>query len=310
MEITVSENDVFAEIVEGGSDMDVPESESEVVEDGEELENSEESGDSDSSVSDNSTPGDGGGSGGNAEPVTPAPAGGDGQSPQESKTEEKLDSVLESLDLMKQQDNDNPVLADFTDTLKDLIVVLSPNPSEPETPVMVFPALPDGYQDYRYPINVQIEVLPKGSDYSMGMGFSCTMPNQFADEIADLTSQVESGVYDMARVQYVYETDENGNTNVLVYDYEHVVSPDVPETPDEPTETEKTVLELLESVTVEVQAIRENDVSYREEMLLLQQEMKVLQTQSLASSIALGMCIFFGAGYVVANGFWSRMKVG
>ena len=310
MEITVSENDVFAEIVDGESGMDVPESESEVVEDGEELENLEEGGGGDPSVSDNSTSGDGGGSGGNAEPVTPAPAGGDGQGSPESRTEEKLDSVLESLDLMKQQDNDNPVLADFTDTLKDLIVVLSPNPSEPETPVMVFPALPDGYQDYRYPIDVQIEVRPKGSDYSMGMGLACTMPNQFADEIADLTSQVESGVYDMARVQYVYETGNDGKTNVLVYDYEHVVSPDEPETPDEPTETEKTVLELLESVTVEVQSIRENDIVYRDEMLLLQQEIKVLQTQSLASSIALGMCIFLGVGYMVANGFWSRMKVG
>lgn len=325
MEITVNENDVVVSFDESedipggipgeetGSPSAGNESGGVLPDDGESVPGGEsETPGGDSSVSDNTTPGSDGGSGGNAEPVTPAPSEtpGGGETSGGDETAEKLDSVLESLDLMKQKAGEESPVSELTDALKELIVVMSPGTTEPETPVLALPVLPDGYQDYRYPIEVQVEVQEKGAQYSMCMGFCCTQPSQFADEVADLTSKVESGEYLMARIQYVYATGDDGKANVLVYDYEHVVTPEEPETPDEPTETEKTTVELLEAINTELQAIRENDIAYREETLLLQKEVKVLQTQSLASSIALGMCVFLGVGYMVGHGFWSRMKVG
>lgn len=239
------------------------------------------------------------------EPSTETPVNGD--TGKENGTE-KLDEVIAHLDIIKQQSEQESPLPEFTDTLKELIRVMSPNPAEEETPVIMLPSLPDGYQDYRYPIEVQIEVRPKGSDYSMGMGLSCTMPNQFADEIADLTTQVESGIYDMARVQYVYETGDDGKTNVLVYDYEHVVSPEQPEEKDEPAETDLTALELLETISEDLQTISENTLEYQNEQREHWQEMKEVQLIQTAGVWITALGIFAVMGFMAMAELFRKWK--
>lgn len=250
----------------------------------------------------------------------PSPAPQPGQEEEKPKPEEpaaetggengteKLDEVIAQLDIIKQQSGQESPLPEFTDTLKELIRVMSPNPAEEETPVIMLPSLPDGYQDYRYPIEVQIEVRPKGSDYSMGMGLSCTMPNQFADEIADLTTQVESGIYDMARVQYVYETGDDGKTNVLVYDYEHVVSPEQPEEKDEPAETDLTALELLETISADLQSISDNTVAYQTEQREYWQDIKDLQQMQTAGVLIVAVGIFIMAGILSMAELFRKWK--
>ena len=55
---------------------------------------------------------------------------------------------------------------------------------------------------------------------------------------------------------------------------------------------------------------RENDITYREETLLLQQESRELYTQLVASNVVLGLIFTVVLGYTVGHGFWQRMKVG
>lgn len=239
------------------------------------------------------------------EPTTEIPADGD---PEKESGTEKLDEVLSQLDIIKQQSGQESPIPEFTDTLKELITVLSPKPADEETPVTMIPTLPDGYQDYRYPIEVQIEVQEKGAQYSMCMGFSCTQPSLFADEIADLTSQVESGKYIMARVQYVYETGDDGQANVLVYDYEHIVTPVQPEEPDEPTETEQTTLEVLQAISEDLQTISENTLEYQNEQREHWQEMKEVQLIQTAGIWITALGIFAVMGFMAMAELFRKWK--
>lgn len=239
------------------------------------------------------------------DPSTETPSDGD---PGKESSTEKLDEVLSQLDIIKQQSGQESPIPEFTDTLKELITVLSPNPADEETPVTMIPTLPDGYQDYRYPINVQIEVQEKGAQYSMCMGFGCTQPSLFADEIADLTSQVESGKYIMARVQYVYETGDDGQANVLVYDYEHIVTPVQPEEPDEPTETEQTTLEVLQAISEDLQTISENTLEYQNEQREHWQEMKEVQLIQTAGIWITALGIFAVMGFMAMAELFRKWK--
>lgn len=239
------------------------------------------------------------------EPVTETPAEGDAG--KESGTE-KLDEVLTQLDIIKQQSGQESPIPEFTDTLKELISVLSAKPADEETFVTMIPTLPEGYQDYRYPIEVQIEVQEKGAQYSMCMGFCCTQPSLFADEIADLTSQVESGRYIMARVQYVYETGDDGQTNVLVYDYEHIVTPVQPEEPDEPTETEQTTLEVLQAISEDLQTLSDNTLEYRNEQREYWQEMKEVQLIQTAGIWIVAIGVFAIVGFLSIAELFRKWK--
>lgn len=239
------------------------------------------------------------------ESVTETPAEGDAG--KESGTE-KLDEVLSQLDIIKQQSGQESPIPEFTDTLKELISVLSAKPADEETFVTMIPTLPEGYQDYRYPIEVQIEVQEKGAQYSMCMGFGCTQPSLFADEIADLTSQVESGRYIMARVQYVYETGDDGQTNVLVYDYEHIVTPVQPEEPDEPTETEQTTLEVLQAISEDLQTLSDNTLEYRNEQREYWQEMKEVQLIQTAGIWIVAIGVFAIVGFLSIAELFRKWK--
>lgn len=301
---TLSDNTVSdGEIVEGVENGENPE-ENEETESGDSPE--DESVDTDDGeASNNLPPATGGGSGDNGQAVTSgdspdAETGGGGS---ESETSEKLDEVLEQLEIVKQSGGgENQAFTDFAESFDDLVKLLSAKVDEPVISVSAYPVLPEKYQDFSYPITVQFEVLEAGDSYSMFMNFSCSRASLFADEIASYTAELDSGKYDFVCTQYVWDKD-----NVLVYDYEHAVIEDEKE---EPTETELTEIELLESINTELQAIRENEILHHEEIKQLLGEQAAVSGGIYSAVIGVGFATFLGVGFTIANNFWSRMKVG
>lgn len=258
----------------------------------------------DGSNSDSPSPSVGGGSGGNDQAVT------SGGSPDtetdsggsESETSDKLDEVLEKLEIVKQGGGEDQAFSDFAESLDGLVRLLSAKVEESEIIISVYPVLPEKYQDFSYPITVQFEVLESGSSYSMYTNFCCSSPSLLADQIASYTSEIDSGKLNLVCTQYVWDKDD-----ALVYDYEHAV---IEEENDEPSETELTEIELLESINTELQAIRENEIAHYEEIKQMLSEQIGVSGYLYGSIVAVGFAVFLGVGFAIANNFWSRMKVG
>lgn len=259
----------------------------------------------DGSISDNSPPATVGGSGGNDQTVTPGDSSDaeTGVGGSESETSEKLEEVLNQLEIMKQSGGgENQSFSDFAESFDDLVRLLSANIEEPVISISSYPVLPENYQDFCYPVTVQFELLESGSSYSMIINFSFSRASLFADQISSYTAELDSGKYDFVCTQYVWDRDD-----LLVYDYEHAV---IENTPADPTETELTEIELLESINTELQAIRENEIEHHDETKQLLAEQTAVSGYIYGAIISVGFAIFLGVGFTIANNFWSRMKVG
>lgn len=226
-----------------------------------------------------------------------------------------LDSVLVQLDGISKEVSDRESVVQLADSLKDLVDVMKlEREEECEQAVASLPTatLPSGYEAYHYPVTATYYLYTDVASTYTSSVVQHDTAGDFEAVFNQYRQSVEDGTLAGYCVRYVYEiTEVDGVSQYnLVYDSEKPVSGELPEEPEEPTDTEVAVLETLESINTELQAIRENDIVYREETLLLQQESRELYIQLVASNVVIGLILVVVLGYAVGHGFWQRMKVG
>lgn len=247
------------------------------------------------------------------ETETPGATGNEEKQPEKEQPQEeageKLDEVLAQLDIMQQEPGTDQMMQEFTTTLSDLVHLLSPNIEESSTPINVYPELPEGYQDYNYPINVQLELLQAGSTYSMTSGLYCSKATDFADGVASYISDIDSGKYELVCVQYVWETGDDGKTDDLVFDYEHIVIPsEETEEPEEPTETALNTVELLEDISKQLEGISANSIAYQEQQLEYYQTLQEIQTVQASGILAVAIGTFTMLGFLTIKELFDKWR--
>lgn len=273
------------------------------VEDGgsdSEASGSDSSGDSEISV-------DGGGS---ADPVEDhEDSSGDVSEESDAEVLKVLESVNEKLDASPDYDG-------LVDSLRSLVDIMSVQAlSEPDAPSIPL----SGYEDYSYPVDVVYRVFVTAQNSETEAPFTYDSPEMFEDGYTLICNSVDAGNFAYFSIRTV--TDCNGT---VVYNADAVTEPEEPDNPEEPDTFKEDVLaslaflhEDLASVHEDLQSVSMNDLEYREETLLLQQqyldlekESRELHYQMLASNIAIGFAVLLTLGYIVAHGFFQRMKVG
>lgn len=250
------------------------------------------------------------------ETETPEAAGNEAEQPEEEQPQgeagEKLDKVLEQLDIMQQESGTDQTMQEFTTTLSDLVQLLSANIEEPSTLISVYPELPEGYQDYNYPINVQLELLQTGSTYSMTGGLYCSKATDFADSVASYISEIDSGKYELVCVQYVWETGDDGKTDDLVFDYEHIVIPseetEETEETEEPTETALNTVELLENINRQLEDLSANSIAYQEQQGESWQKLQEIQIIQASGIWAVAIGTFALLGFLAIKELFDKWR--
>lgn len=257
------------------------------------------------SPGDSETPSDGGET---ADPVEDhEDSSGDVPGESDAEVLKVLESVNEKLDASPDYDS-------LVDSLRSLVDVMSVQAlSETDAPGIPL----NGYEDYSYPVDVVYRVFVTAQNSETEATFTYDSPEMFDDGYALICDSVDSGNFAYFSIRTV--TDCNG---AVVYNADAVTEP---EDPDEDSDTFKEDVlaslallhEDLASVHGDLQSVSMNDLEYREETLLLQQqyldlekESRELHYQMLASNIAIGFAVLLTLGYIVAHGFFQRMKVG
>ena len=88
--------------------------------------------------------------------------------------------------------------------------------------------------------------------------------------------------------------------------------------PEEPVEDlTPAILEALQSIDsrleimgADLSTVSENSTAYYNDMRIMQEQNNALQFHLLVTSIGLGFTVFLLLGYIIAHGFWQRMKAG
>ena len=170
----------------------------------------------------------------------------------------------------------------------------------------------DGWRDWEYPVRMEYSVYPWGAGYWMDHTETFDTPDALLaryNEILDLCQ--DGGTLKDFYVRYIVENP--GSDERIVFDYEAVAP-----APEEPAEDlTPAVLEVLQSIDsrleimgADLSTVSENSMADYDDMRIMQEQNNVLQFHLLVTSIGLGFTVFLLLGYIIAHGFWQRMRVG
>ena len=170
----------------------------------------------------------------------------------------------------------------------------------------------DGWRDWEYPVRMEYSVYPWGAGYWMDQAENFDSPDALLaryNEILDLCQ--DGGTLKDFYVRYIVENP--GSDERIVFDYEAVAP-----APEEPAEDlTPAVLEVLQSIDSRLEimgedlsTVSENSIAYYNDMRIMQEQNNILQFHLLVTSIGLGFTVFLLLGYIIAHGFWQRMKAG
>lgn len=171
------------------------------------------------------------------------------------------------------------------------------------------PSIPlTGYEAYAYPVDVLYRIFVTAQNTEVEQAFTYDSPEHFEDGYALICNAVDSGDFGYFSIRTV--TDADGET---VYHADAATDPGE----GEEDSFQEDVLSSLALLHEDLQSISMNDLGYREETLALQQEYtdlmkesRELHYQTLACTVAIGFSVLLTLGYLVAHGFFQRMKVG
>lgn len=222
--------------------------------------------------------------------------------------------VLKALESVSEKLDDNSDVESLTASVRSLVDVMSVQ----ATALSESPGIPiSGYADFDYPIAVEYKIFPTSLGSETSHSESYDTPEDFENGYEYMQNSVRANTLAWFSIRTITDCDD-----VVVYDStvtETETPEEIPEeTPEETPDTFKEdVLTALESVNENLQSISMNDLDYRQETLQLQQqyldlqkENRELHYQMLACNIAIGFSILLTLGYMVAHGFFQRMKVG
>ncbi len=170
----------------------------------------------------------------------------------------------------------------------------------------------DGWRDWEYPVRMEYSVYPWGAGYWMDHTETFDSPDALLaryNEILDLCQ--DGGTLKDFYVRYIVENP--GSDERIVFDYE-AVNP-VPEDPVD--DISPAMLEVLQSIDsrleimgADLSTVSENSIAYYDDMRIMQEQNNTLQFHLFVTSIGLGFTVFLLLGYIIAHGFWQRMKAG
>lgn len=219
--------------------------------------------------------------------------------------------VLKALESVSDKLDDNSDVESLTASVRSLVDVISTQ----ATALSESPGIPiSGYTDYDYPITVEYGIFPTSLGAETGHSESYDSPEDFENGYEYMQNSVKANTLAWFSIRTITDCDD-----VVVYD-STVTKEEIPEeTPEEetPDTFKEDVLTALASVNENLQSISMNDLDYRQETLQLQKqyldlekENRELYYQMLACNIAIGFSLLLTLGYMVAHGFFQRMKVG
>lgn len=222
--------------------------------------------------------------------------------------------VLEALETVSAKLDDNSDVETLAESVRSLVDVMSVQAAalaEEEAPGIPI----SGYADYSYPIQVEYGIFPTSQGSETGYSESYDTAEDFENGYTYMKESVDNGSLAWFSIRSV--TDSSGT---VVYDStvteEETAQEQSPEE-ETPDTFREDVLASLAAVNENLQSVSMNDLEYRQETLLLQQQYIELEKESrelhyhmLACNIAIGFSILLTLGYMVAHGFFQRMKVG
>lgn len=219
--------------------------------------------------------------------------------------------VLDALESVSEKLDDNSDVESLAASVRSLVDVMSVQ----ATALSESPGIPiSGYADFGYPIVVEYKIFPTSLGSETWHSESYDTPVDFENGYKYMQNSVNANTLAWFSIRTITDCD-----NVVVYD-STVTETETPEkTPEEtlPDAFKEDVLVSLETINDNLQSISMNDLGYRQETLQLQQqyldlekENHELHYQMLACNIAIGFSILLTLGYMVAHGFFQRMKVG
>lgn len=229
-----------------------------------------------------------------------------------------VDAVQAILDDLRanlcEKDSDVDSLVESVRSLVDVMSIDSTR----STPGYVYvpPEIPiEGYKGWDYPITVDYLISIVGYGDPLPQSNTYDEHEQFLEDFQDLAWNCYKGdVFTEFIINKVWDAN-----NKKLYDSQGMEESDPEEpTPEEPLEDlTSAMLDALQSMDARLESLyaglstlSENTISYQEDALILQEQNNTLQFHLLVASMALGFTLFLVLGYIIAHGFWQRMRSG
>lgn len=271
-------------------------------------------------------------------PGTPSPSGGVDTLPDPSASEQFMNSVLGSLDVIGGKLDSDPSLDNLSDSLRSLVDLMTLQAEEEarktEEAEYVPASIPlADYDSYAYPVSVAYLLYPSGLGSETDTVETYATAEDFQNGYTAMRNSMQDGalswfsilsvddcsgerVYDAATL---LSAEEEG----LTEDEELIEDEELTED-EEPDTFREDVLAALDALHEDLQTVSGNDLGYydgslslgqsvldlQEQCLELQQENMQLSYHMLACDIGFGFVLLLALGYIIMSGFFKRMKAG
>lgn len=271
---------------------------------------------------------------GNSQETTgiPSPSGGGDALPDPSASEQFMQSVLGSLDVIGGKLDSDPSLDNLSDSLRSLVDLMELQAEEEARKAEEAEGAPASvpladYGTYAYPVSVAYRLYPSGLGSETDTVETYATAGDFQNGYAAMRSSLQDGALSWFSILSV--DDCNGER---VYDAGALLNAEVEELPEdegltedeEPDTFREDVLTALDTLHEDLQTVSGNDLDYydnslnleqsvlelQEQCLELQQENLQLSYHMLACDIGFGFVLLLALGYTIMSGFFKRMKAG
>lgn len=265
-------------------------------------------------------------------PGIPSPSGGSDTLPDPSASEQFMNSVLGSLDVIGGKLDSDPSLDSLSESLRSLVDIMTLQVEEEARKAEEAEDVPASipladYESYAYPVSVAYRLYPSGLGSETDSVETYATAEDFQNGYAVMKSSMQDGTLSWFSILSV--DDCNGER---VYDAATLLSAEGEELPEdegltedeEPDTFREDVLAALDTLHEDLQTVSGNDLGYYDDSLTLEQSVLDLQEQCLelqqenlqlsyhmlACDIGFGFVLLLALGYTIMSGFFKRMKAG
>lgn len=265
-------------------------------------------------------------------PVIPSPSGGSDTLPDTSSSEQFMNSVLGSLDVIGSKLDSDPSLDILSDSLRSLVDLMTLQVEDAARKAVEAEDVPASvpladYEAYAYPVSVAYRLYPSGLASETDTVETYAAAEDFQNGYIAMRNSMQDGTLSWFSILSVDDCNgERVHDAAALLSMEDEELPEDGELPEdeEPDTFQEDILAVLDTLHEDLQTVSGNDLDFYDDSLTLEQSVLDLQEQCLelqqenlqlsyhmlACDIGFGFVLLLALGYTIMSGFFKRMKAG